>query len=117
MLPHLLRAAEASRLLLLEYLPDAADWTADTAAALAGAAAAVHAAPAMFDPAPAGALANFRLDGLAAASASAWIGDPGARHTAVSLCVDVHGPHPSSSATSASSPNTSATAAASALCA
>ncbi len=92
-LPHLLRAADASRSLLLEYLPDAFGWAAASApAALVDAVAAVHAAPAALDPDFAEALAPFRLDQLAAAPAPPWVSDPGAWHTVTNLCADAYGP-------------------------
>lgn len=93
-LPRLLRSADSSRSLLLEYLPDAFDWAppADTPAVLVDALAAVHAAPAALDPASAEALAPFRLDHLAAAPAPPWISDPGAWRTVTALCADAYGP-------------------------
>ncbi|MFE4018518.1 hypothetical protein ACFXPZ_14005 [Streptomyces sp. NPDC059101] len=90
-LPRLLGAADASRSLLLEHLPDPFDWApADAPAALVDAVAAVHAAPAHLDVADA--LAPFRLDRLTAAPAPAWISDPDAWHTALTLCSRAHGP-------------------------
>ncbi|WP_433856670.1 hypothetical protein [Streptomyces kronopolitis] len=90
-LPSLLGAADASRSLLLEYLPGAFDWGAvDAPAAVIEAVGAVHAAPAALDAASAGALAPFRLDQLAAAPA--WISDPGAWRTVIALCMRAYGP-------------------------
>ncbi|WP_336052216.1 hypothetical protein [Streptomyces sp. CA2R101] len=92
-LPRLLGAADASRSLLLEHLDDPFDWApADAPAAFVEAVAAVHAAPAHLDAADAEALAPFRLDRLTAAPAPAWIRDPDAWHTALTLCTRAYGP-------------------------
>lgn len=91
-LPGLLEAADASRSLLLEYLPDAFDWGAAGApAAVIRAVAAVHAAPARLDPATTDALGSFRLDRLATAPAPAWIRDPSAWRAVLASCVDAYG--------------------------
>lgn len=92
-LPRLLDAGDASRSLLMEYLPHGFDWTAANAPAeVTAAVAAVHAAPAGLDPATAGVFDPFRLGRLAAGPAPDWITDAGAWHTVMTLCLRAYGP-------------------------
>lgn len=92
-LPRLLEASDASRSLLLEYLPHSFDWTSAHAhAEVTAAVAAVHAAPAGLDPVTAAVFDPFRLGRLAAGPAPDWITDPDAWHTVMTLCLRAYGP-------------------------
>ncbi|MFF0629894.1 hypothetical protein [Streptomyces sp. NPDC004296] len=91
-LPRLLSLADTSYSLLIEYVPHSFDWTVpDAPATVVDAVAAVHVAPDLLDAAAADIFTLFRLDRLAAATATAWLPDPGAWRAVLDLCRDAYG--------------------------
>ncbi|MFD9423820.1 MULTISPECIES: hypothetical protein [unclassified Streptomyces] len=91
-LPGLLGSADASRSLLIDYIPHPVDFTAPAAVAeLVGAVAAVHAAPTSLAPELKGAFDAFRLDRLAASSAPVWLPEPAPRADVIGYVRDAHG--------------------------
>lgn len=85
--------AEESRSLLLEYLPEPADWTGTAMpAVLAERVAAVHTASLRLPDEAAEALAGFTLAALHAAPAPAWITNPTAYGEVLAAHLDAYGP-------------------------
>ena len=85
---------EESLSLLLEYLPEPADWTgAGMPAVLAERVAAVHTASLRLPGEAREALAGFTLAALRGAPAPAWITDPAAFGAVLAAHLDAYGPH------------------------
>ncbi|MFJ5738282.1 hypothetical protein [Streptomyces microflavus] len=85
--------ADQSLSLLLEYLPEPADWTeAAMPAVLAERVAAVHTASLRLPGEAAEAMAGFTLAALQAAPAPAWITDPSAYGEVLAAHLDAYGP-------------------------
>ncbi|MGW8491629.1 hypothetical protein [Streptomyces sp. NPDC055886] len=85
--------ADQSRSLLLEYLPEPADWTAATMPALlVERVAAVHTASLRLPGEAAEAMAGFTLAALRGAPAPAWITDPSAYGEVLAAHLDAYGP-------------------------
>ncbi|MEW1694269.1 hypothetical protein [Streptomyces sp. NPDC091278] len=84
---------EESLSLLLEYLPEPADWTgAGMPALLAERVAAVHTASLRLPGEAAEAMAGFSLAALHGAPPLAWIADPAAYREVLAAHLDVYGP-------------------------
>ncbi|MFE8977611.1 hypothetical protein ACFYM7_29920 [Streptomyces cyaneofuscatus] len=85
--------ADQSRSLLLEHLPEPADWTGATMPALlAERVAAVHTASLRLPGEAGEALAGFTLAALRGARAPAWITDPSAYGEVLAAHLDAYGP-------------------------
>ncbi|MFJ3713242.1 MULTISPECIES: hypothetical protein [unclassified Streptomyces] len=85
---------EESLSLLLEYLPEPADWSGVAMpAVLAERVAAVHTASLRLPGEAAGALAGFSVDALRGAPTPAWITDPSAFGEVLAAHLDAYGPH------------------------
>ncbi|MFE9374712.1 hypothetical protein ACFYM2_33765 [Streptomyces sp. NPDC006711] len=92
--PRLYAEGETSLSLLLEHLPEAADWTRpQMPAVLADRAAAVHTASQRQTAEAAGAMAGFTLATLQGAPAPVWIADPVAYGEVLAAYADAYGPN------------------------
>ncbi|MFE7492170.1 hypothetical protein [Kitasatospora sp. NPDC057541] len=86
--------AEESLSLLLEYLPEPADWSGEAMpVVLAERVAAVHTASLRLPTEAAEAMAGFTLAALLDAPAPAWIADPAAYGEALAAHAHAYGPH------------------------
>ncbi|MFD5900080.1 hypothetical protein ACFWHG_01090 [Streptomyces microflavus] len=85
---------EASQSLLLEYLPDPADWSGPAAPVLlTEGVAAVHTASLRLADHATEAMAGFSLGALHSAPAPVWLADPGAFAEVLAAHLDAYGPH------------------------
>ena len=93
LLPALHGCCDSSLSLVVDYLHDSVDLTVeDTFEELVHAVAAIHTAPARWEPTIAEAMSAWRMDTAAASPAPGWISSPAHWHRLMRLVTEAHGP-------------------------